>query len=221
MNFKGYPLSVIGSREKNEDAWLVLDEHALYAVADGVGGGLHGEVASSMAVDGLRDRAVQVPDFRDTFYQLQEDILRESMEKIGEPLMGTTLTAVSLSREGARVGHVGDSRCYLFGDATLKLLTEDQEAYDERHGCPVLISYLGMPEGEMPKITEEVFPVVPGNRLLLCTDGLYRQISDHRMIEIIKEHLYSPEILLRALCDEALRVPYSDNVTVVYVEIEA
>ncbi len=220
MPSKGYSYSVIGSREMNQDSFLILEEKELYAVADGVGGGLKGEVASKMAVDGLQGFPSTEKSFVPTIEKIQEAILKEAYETLGEPVMGTTLTAVRLVGAEALMGHVGDSHLYHYSDSHLKLLTVDHELFDETMGGTVLASYLGIESEEHPlQIQEDRFTVKAGDKLLLCTDGLYRQLTDHRIAHLIQQHQKDPKALVTALCAEASSAQYSDNVTVVFVEV--
>lgn len=220
MSYKGYSLSVIGSREMNQDSFLVAEEQGLFAVADGVGGGLKGEVASKMAVEGFRLHALPVGSLVPVVERLQADIYKEAMDILGEPLMGTTFTGIRARGDEVTLVHVGDSHCYHFTGGLLKLLTEDHESYEEALGGPVLSSYLGMPTDlHTLKIQEEVFSVGLGDLLLLCSDGLHRQISERQMIQLFKAHLAQPEMLVTALCAEASAADMSDNVTVVLVQV--
>jgi PPM family protein phosphatase len=211
---------VIGSRDMNQDSWLLNDKKQLYAVADGVGGGMNGEVASKMAVEGL-DRELQDHlSMNPVFKQLQAAILKEAMSRFGEAIMGTTLTAAMIKGDEAFICHVGDSRCYLFDQSQLRMLTEDQEMFDESIQATVLCSYLGLPTDVHPlKILEEKVKVQPGNKLLMCSDGLYRQITESRIVALIREMNTQPQALVQKLCEEAAQKAYSDNVTVVYVEV--
>ena len=206
----------------NQDSLLCDNDRALYAVADGIGGGLRGEVASLMAVTGLG--AHPTPEegssrLSDTFQTLQAAILKEALDSIGEALMGTTLTAVLLSGHRGELCHVGDSRCYLYSKDCLQQLTEDHESFDETLQAPVLSSYLGIPSQVHPlTIQEDVITLHPGDRLLLCSDGLYKQVSEARIAEVIRAHAAQPEEILRILSTEAAKVEYSDNITIVYIE---
>lgn len=220
MSHKGYSLSVIGSREMNQDSLLVAEEQGLYAVADGVGGGLKGEVASKMAVEGFALHALPAGSLVPVVERLQADVYKEAMDSLGEPLMGTTFTGVRIRGNEVTLVHVGDSHCYHFTGGVLKLLTEDHESYEEALGGPVLSSYLGMPtELHALKIQEEVFTVESGDFLLLCTDGLHHQLTERQIIQMFKEHLAQPEMLVTALCAEASAADLSDNVTVVLVRV--
>lgn len=221
MPVKSYSLSVIGSREMNQDSLLCDEEKGLFAVADGVGGGLRGEIASRMAVEGFKIYAPPTGSLVPVIQRLQEDILKEAMESLGDALMGTTFTGVRVNGTEATMGHIGDSHCYLFTQSHLKLLNEDHETFDEGMGGPVLSSYLGMPSDVFPvRIQQEVFAVAPGDRILLCSDGLYRQMTDMRISQLIQVHFAVPQEMLAAMCAEASASEYSDNVTIVYLEIE-
>lgn len=221
MHFKGYSITAIGGREMNQDSLLCDNDRALFAVADGIGGGLRGEVASLMAVTGLGAHPEPEEGARlsDTFQTLQAGILKEAMDSIGEALMGTTLTAILLDGHRGELCHVGDSRCYLYHKDILQQLTEDHEAYDETMQAPVLSSYLGIPSELHPlTIQEEQITVHAGDRIVLCSDGLYKQISEARMAEVIRTHLAQPEEILRILSTEAAKAEYSDNISIVYIE---
>jgi PPM family protein phosphatase len=221
MRLKGHGFSVVGSREMNQDSYLIRDDRGIYAVADGVGGGMRGEVASRMAIEGLEKLTESSHEFKKIFGELQARVYKESMDVFGEAVMGTTLTAVGIKGSEMEICHVGDSRCYLYTSALLQQLTEDQDHFDEQLQASVLASYLGIPEDTYPlRIFQEKVLVSPGHRLLLCSDGLYRQLNEVQMATLIKKHISEPGVLVKNLCEEAAKHEYSDNVTVIYVEIE-
>ncbi|MBM4302820.1 MAG: serine/threonine-protein phosphatase [Deltaproteobacteria bacterium] len=222
MKTTGYYHSVVGGREQNEDSYLSDDSLGLYAVADGIGGGLKGEVASKMAVDGLRTHCQERNSLRDIFKVLQEEILNEANETLGGALMGTTLSCVEINEDKATICHVGDSRVYFFDGQVLRQMTEDQEFYDDHIKATVLNSYLGLDSDIHPlRISQETLTVASGQRFLIASDGLFKQMNDMRIVTLIRENLTTPQKLVELLCDEASMVEHSDNVTVVYVEISA
>lgn len=221
MRLKGYSCTVIGGREMNQDSLLIDDARQLYAVADGVGGGLNGEVASRMAVEGLAKGFTEPYKLGPLFTELQAAVYKEAMDTFGEAVMGTTLTACAVRGDELFLAHVGDSRLYLFDQSQLRQMTEDQEFYDENVQATVLCSYLGLPpDVKSLRTLEDKIAVHPGQRLLLCSDGLYRQITESRMLAMIKELGHDPQTLVTRFCEEASQKAHSDNVTVVYVEIE-
>jgi len=216
----GHAYSVVGGREQNEDAYLIDDVQGLYAVADGIGGGLKGEVASRMAVEGLKELRDNFDSLRDVFHVLQSNILQESLDTLGGALMGTTLSCVEIQNGKATICHVGDSRVYFFDGNVLRQLTEDQEIYDESLRGTVLNSYLGIESDVHPlKIVQESMMVGSGQGFLLASDGLFKQMSDMRIVTLIRQHIQTPDKLVHQLCEEASHTEHSDNVTVVYVGI--
>jgi len=223
MQSKGVFQSVIGGREMNQDSLLCLSERGLFAVADGVGGGLKGEVASRIAVETLQNAEVTSDTIKAVVESGQAAVLHEAITTLGDALMGTTLTSVIIKDDQATLCHVGDSRLYLYREGLLKQMTEDHEAYDEGLQASVLNSYLGLPPDIHPiTILRETFTLNVGDKLLLCSDGLYRQQTEVQMTAIMKAHDQDPQKLADELCAAAANsTEYSDNVTVVYVEITA
>ena len=146
MKIRGWGASDVGrKRDHNEDSFLCNDELKLYAVADGMGGHLGGERASRMAVDIIeRTLAAKIP--RDTTpmvaphsdaFRSGGSMLRSAVVEadraiyenaLGDPAvsgMGTTLTALLFAETRAHIGHVGDSRAYLYRDGKPRQLTDD------------------------------------------------------------------------------------------------
>lgn len=220
MRATGYSITALGSRQQNQDSLLVDNERGIFAVADGIGGGERGDVASLMAVTGIAHHPEGDTMLRETVETIQEAILKEAMESLGEARMGTTLTAIRMQGETADLCHVGDSRCYRFANGHLVQLTTDHESYDETYGGPVLSSYLGIPTDIFVlQIQEETIALHAGDCLLLCSDGLYKQIPENDLINHINAHRGEPRVLLQKLVDQAVLAEHSDNVTVVYIEI--
>ncbi len=221
MDIKGYAKSVIGGREGNQDSFLIWPERNVFAVADGVGGGLKGDVASQMSVAGLKALAPDSKELKPVFEKIQTSVLEEALRTLGEALMGSTLTALIIADGKADVCHVGDSRCYLWRKGMITCLTTDHEIFDDTMGGPVLASYMGLPpELHALTIQEESEAIQAGDRFLLCSDGLYKQITEDRLLEHIQNLRIEPERLVEVLCEEASQVRHSDNVTVVWVTID-
>ena len=115
-------------REANEDSYLV--ERPLYAVADGMGGHLAGDVASSIAVRVISERASSAsPSDPESLAQIvtaaNSAIYEKARGDSGLRGMGTTCTLALVDGGRALIAHVGDSRAYLLSDGTLEQLTED------------------------------------------------------------------------------------------------
>lgn len=222
--------SVIGAREGNQDAMLVDAEHGVFAVADGVGGGYRGDVASAIGVAEVSLLPKTEP-LSKSFHNAQKRVLEDAMENLGQALMGSTLTAIRFESGNCELSHVGDSRCYRYEPPLLRLLTVDHEFYDEASGGPVLSSYLGLDPALGPiTLHEDRFPIHGRSGFLICSDGLYKQLSEARIVELIEQHqalgtetappaLPAIEALVEQLVEEASRAQYSDNVTAVFISV--
>ncbi|MEW6573246.1 MAG: Stp1/IreP family PP2C-type Ser/Thr phosphatase [Bacillota bacterium] len=193
-------------RKNNEDSWLVFEPKSkrliktkgrLYAVADGMGGAVAGEVASRLALDELKKQyfwgiqaALPEKCLEQAVLAAHEAVWRKAFAEPEYTGMGSTLTAVVLKDEAAHIAQVGDSRAYLVRGVTIKQLTRDHtvvanlvykgeldpaEAWNhpQRH---VLTQALG----SRKEITVELrsYPVGAGDILILCTDGLYNLVLE-------------------------------------------
>jgi protein phosphatase len=215
----------------------------LLLVADGVGGVEGGRRASQTAVHALATYIGQTAGCYYGFDVEQEDefLLRleralgrahEAVSSLGAGGRGpaTTLTLAFVVGARAYVAHVGDSRCYHFRGGRLRQVTRDQtmgdflsdegvlsdEEAESGRLHNVLASAIGGPE-MLPAIG--LLDLLPGDALLLCTDGLTKHVSD----EEIRAALASgraPEQTCRALVDAALAGGGTDNVTVVVARAE-
>jgi PPM family protein phosphatase len=215
-------------REGNEDSYLVVEP--LYAVADGMGGHRGGEVASSLAletVQGMFERregslAEQVAEAnRAVFDRSQND------RKVSG--MGTTLTAAQVDGNQVHLVHVGDSRAYLLRGGELTQVTEDhtlvhrmvmegeiseEEAETHPHRS-ILTRALGV--DQTIQVDEGDLEVAPGDRLLLCTDGLTGMVPEGEIREILLENL-DPQEAVDKLVKVANRAGGIDNITALILD---
>jgi PPM family protein phosphatase len=215
-------------REGNEDSYLVVEP--LYAVADGMGGHRGGEVASSLAletVQGMFERregslAEQVAEAnRAVFDRSQND------RKVSG--MGTTLTAAQVDGNRVHLVHVGDSRAYLLRGGELTQITEDhtlvhrmvmegeiseEEAETHPHRS-ILTRALGVDQNI--QVDEGDLEVAPGDRLLLCTDGLTGMVPEGQIREILLESL-DPQEAVDKLVKVANRAGGIDNITALILD---
>lgn len=210
----------IGTRKKNEDALIVDEPLGLYAVADGVGGGLHGDIASRMVVERVHRSRAEGVTLRKAIDLAQKELVDFSIKNFGDPLMGTTFTAVEVKKDGLQLAHVGDSRCYHFTGKMLRQLTEDHESYEESMQNTVLSDYVGMPDEMIPlKVQSEFLPFSGTQRFLLSTDGLHKQLSAQEIVTVIEKCDSVPTDVVQRLCHVATQRDESDNVTVIFMEI--
>ena len=202
-------------RDHNEDRWIArrYGRTVLLAVADGVGGSSGGEIASGVTVASLAE-AFAAPRSREStrsalaraIQGANEAVLRRSAE-LGHPQAASTLVAVAIRGREVCVANVGDSRAYLIRRGSSRQITTDHA------GGPAssITRFLGDARGVQPDIFVETFQ--PGDRLVLCSDGLTRNVAD---AEIATQA--SGEDPARA-ADELVRLANErggqDNVTVV------
>ena len=243
MRFAVYQVSRKGGREKNEDrmGYCYTRDAGLFALADGMGGHPEGEVASQLALQmlaALFQRAAK-PKLENPTRFLNEAIiaghhqlLRYATQKALLDTPRTTLVACLLQGNAAYWAHCGDSRLYLVRGAKLVARTRDhsyselQETLaqvvpmNERLNRNVLFTCLGSP-GKPVVDTAGPLVVHPGDRVMLCSDGLWGTVDDKTITELLSHHPISdavPELVERALRAGG---PGSDNVTVLAVEWEA
>jgi PPM family protein phosphatase len=224
-------------RQNNEDALLVGEgeDETLFVVADGIGGFEAGEVASSLAVDVLKDLPPDKP-FKVAIGEANRRILAAGRgdEKLSG--MGTTVVAIRFGgtqREPvAEVAHVGDSRAYLMRGGEMKPITEDHSLVAElvrsgdltrdqaaEHPQKNLITR-ALGADEEVDVDTAVLPIEPNDRILLCSDGLSDMVSETRISEILAESPNDPERTARSLLSAALDAGGNDNITVVVVDVK-
>jgi serine/threonine protein phosphatase PrpC len=203
----------------------------LFAVADGMGGHQGGEVASRLALETLKGVA-ESPDagLADVVREANRVVFRKAAQDPGLAGMGTTLTAVLAADGGVRLAHVGDSRAYLMRDGRMKQLTKDhtvvQRLVDEGRLTQIeagmhpqrsiLTNALGV--DEEIRVDEDTLELRPGDRLLLCSDGLTGMIDDDQIREVLGAN-EDPQAACDALVDAANEAGGQDNVTAVVIDV--
>jgi serine/threonine protein phosphatase PrpC len=243
MRFTVYQVSRKGGREKNEDrmGYCYTRDSGLFALADGMGGHPEGEVASQLALQTLaamfqRDAK---PVLKEPMRFLHEAIiaghhqlLRYATQKSLIDTPRTTVVACVLQGSSAYWAHCGDSRLYLVRGDKLVARTRDhsyselQETMShvvpmgERFNRNVLFTCLGSPG---KPVVDTVGPLVlqSGDRLLLCSDGLWGTVSDATITEQLANNTIAdavPELVEQALRNGGAK---SDNVTVLAMEWES
>jgi serine/threonine protein phosphatase PrpC len=220
-------------RQGNEDSYMVHDP--LYAVADGMGGHQGGEVASKIALETLGRLTLEpsgdtAPSLVDAVRQANRDVLEKAATDPGLHGMGTTLTALVTGGERVLLAHVGDSRAYLMRDGQMDQLTEDHTVVEglvrEGRLTPqeaeihpqrsILTRALGV-DGDI-EVDETTHDVRPGDRILLCSDGLTGMVSEQEIQRIMAE-LEDPQRAAEALVDAANDAGGQDNITAVVLDV--
>ncbi len=219
-------------RSHNEDA--VLADPPLFVVADGLGGHEAGEVASQLAVETLRDHAPRRPDANALARAIRaanREVIRAAREGIGRSGMGTTITAALVDGAHVTIGHVGDSRAYVLSAGALSRVTRDHsmvadmirtgqitEAESRVHPNRSVITRALGTDPNMVADTYEI-DAAPGDRLLLCSDGLSSMLLDRTIATLLGSHA-DPAAAARALVDAANEAGGQDNISVIVVDLE-
>jgi PPM family protein phosphatase len=242
MKFSVYQVSRKGGREKNEDrmGYCYTRSSGLLALADGMGGHPEGEVASQLALQTLaalfqRDAKPDLKDplrfLNDAILSGHHQLLRYATDKALLDTPRTTIVACVLQGNAAYWAHCGDSRLYLMRGDKLIARTRDHsytELQDtmsqvvpiaQRFNRNVLFTCLGSP-GKPVVDTAGPLLMQAGDKVLLCSDGLWGSVSDGEITDLLAHRPISDAV--PELAEQALRHAgaHSDNVTVLAVEWE-
>jgi len=239
--------SHVGRRHNNEDNFLAEAGLRLFAVADGMGGYEGGEIASRLAVDSLRDFFRRNAEDDDATWPFKlnralsfgENLVSTGVrcadlavrtEKNGHlHEMGSTVAVLYLEAERAIVGHLGDSRIYLWRNNELQQLTIDHSLYEQFRAAGdrdlpplehfayanVITRALGIGENGLPELRS--VPLCVGDRLLLCTDGLSGAVNPQQLAQALAQG--TAETCCSALVERAYAQGSKDNITAVVVDV--
>jgi PPM family protein phosphatase len=221
-------------RKNNEDAVFPRSSGesqgpAVLMVADGMGGHVAGEVASRLAINAAASSDLAPADrIAAANRAIREEVARQpDLEG-----MGTTLTLVELQPDAvASFGHVGDTRAYIYKDGELVQLTEDhtvaaeyvtlgqitaEEAFDhpQSHMLTRCLGLTGFVD-----VDEMTLDLEPGDRLLICSDGLSSMVSDDAIADTLADG--TAEEAAWKLVDVANGAGGHDNITVIVVDVLA
>jgi len=223
-------------RDHNEDSLAMTDKRRLFIVADGMGGHNAGEVASKLAIDSILDfiSQEQLNQVRGndeairalllaSFHHANREVMAKAAGDAQLTGMGTTMVACLLDGNRLHVCHVGDARCYVAHRKKLRQITTDHSATSQVGGDDetgplrvrqVVTRAMGFPFPEDPEYHREIMRT--GDRILLCSDGLWNMVDNTR-IEQILVSAASPEeaceLLVNAANDEGGR----DNITALVI----
>ena len=218
-------------RGHNEDSFLL--RAPLFVVSDGMGGHAAGEVASSITVETIGNRAPGTADdvlLGAAVEAANASVIEAAEAGVGKPGMGCTATAVLIEKNKMAVAHVGDSRAYVLRHGTLVRVTHDhsyveelvdsgQITADEARTHPSR-SIITRALGSDPDMYADHFSleVENGDRIVLCSDGLSSMVPDSE-IEALAVSSATPQQAADNLVAAALTAGGADNVTVVVVDI--
>jgi len=224
------------SRENNEDCWRVEDSLNAAILADGMGGANCGEVASALTIDGIEEYLRQ-PESGLSLEELAKEAIRAANRKVIEAAhvrtacsgMGSTVVLVLWRGAELIIANVGDSRAYLWRTGELRQVSYDQNFANEMRAG------LGFSEDKVRKMPNRhvltmaigafehvlirtwVGEFQPGDRVLLCSDGLHGPVDDATIGGIVADGATVREKVERLIdCANANGGP--DNVTAVLLE---
>jgi len=224
-------------RSNNQDSGYAGRQ--LFVVADGMGGHAGGDVASAIALKRIIEADRPFASAHDAEFALQSALLSangllaetvfDHPELTG---MGTTATALLRVGDHVAIAHIGDSRLYLYRGGTLEQVTVDhtfvqrlvdsgritQEEAAVHPRRSVLMRVLGDVDAS-PEIDTAVVETEPGDRWMLCSDGLSSYVSDDK-IEAVLRSVPSPKDAADRLVRESLDQGAPDNVTIVVVDVD-
>lgn len=243
MKWTGYGISEKGPvRPTNQDALFIDNRLKVWAVADGMGGHVGGDIASQLVIDTIVRRLAEdharLCGVLDTIDKVLMEIVEDAHGAILDRArrnpeltgMGTTLTLLHISDSpypAATILHEGDSRAYLFRDGRLIQLTQDHslvEQYIEQGLLTpeqalhhpqrhILCRAMGLGPHAQADITTQ--PVQGEDLILLCTDGLTKMVDDEHLITLLRNHPPHAEEMCSTLIAAAIDAGGVDNVTVV------
>ena len=225
-------------RPANEDSFGYSTKHGIYVLCDGMGGAAAGEVASSLAVrEMVRCLEHRAPDTQfpaaavEALHGANEAVHARAQRDRKLRGMGTTMVAVIVDAQRVWVLNVGDSRCYLFRGDQLRQVTVDHSLVEEqvRMGRMTPDEALNSPFrnvitralGTQKKVSPDVFELQtePGDLLLLCSDGLTREVDDPAIESILRLNLPLAELCDR-LIEAANEAGGHDNITCLLLRAE-
>lgn len=222
-------------RKTNEDSYVFLPPH-LFVVADGMGGHVAGEIASSLGADTIREYIENISPpsqweqcLQAAITEANTRIYQLSQEKNEYQGMGTTVTAVYLDQEAIYWGHVGDSRLYLIRNQELSQITQDHSLVWELVQTGSITSEEALVHPRRNLLTRAVgtndtlcvdagtFLWQPGDNLLLCTDGLTNMLSEAAILEFCLQP-DSPQAIVNKLVSQAKQAGGHDNITAIFLQ---
>ncbi len=201
-------------RESNEDAFRIAGERRAFLVADGMGGRQGGEIASFVAAETFTELASEIPlgpeYLRRGFDEAQDRVLERAQADSACAGMGTAVVVAALDGDRVHIGHLGDARAYLGRGGDLRRLTTDHST-----GRNTLYKAIGFDERLAPDLS--FVDLTPGDRVLLCSDGLWGELPDSEIKAVLGSDGTTWQ-LAHILLNRALAAGGHDNITLVLYE---
>ncbi|MCB9079468.1 MAG: Stp1/IreP family PP2C-type Ser/Thr phosphatase [Anaerolineaceae bacterium] len=233
-------------RELNEDNMLMVEAespnfgpYGVYVVADGLGGHVAGEVASQLTVDAIQQQIEQNPPslasdsieewLRDATTMANEVVLLHQQDNEDSKRMGSTLVMALVAGDSAHIMNVGDSRAYHIGPDKIEQVSTDHSLVERL----VQIGQITREEARTHKQRNVIYSTLgekrkieigyyqtalnPGDRLLLCSDGLSEKLPDEEIFKI-SHHQADPALAIQMLVEAAKQAGGDDNITGILIQ---
>lgn len=228
----GYATHVGNVREHNEDKYLANSELGLWIVADGMGGHECGEIASEITIEQICQSVEGGKSLKESLESAHDAVINASDEDPTKLGMGSTVVVLKITEDRYEIAWVGDSRIYMFRQKKgFNLLTHDHSyvqllvnndliAPEDAKGHPmshVVNQAIGSSPGGGVDVDTAEGLVEPGDRFLLCTDGLTNELSDERIQDILRNN-EDQQTAVDNLIQQTLEAGGTDNVTLVVVD---
>jgi len=224
-------------RTRNEDSILLLPEESLWIVADGMGGHQAGDFASQTITQNL-GLFKQQQSLDDSILLLEENvinsntIIRRKSEKLGKSTtIGSTVVCLHIWKNYAFTFWAGDSRLYRFRNNKLERFTEDHsyveelvkmgkiEAKDaEAHpAANVVLKAVGI--DDILRMDFDYFELFGDDILIICSDGLYKDIEEEKILPVIQANTEDMDSLAQALLVASLNAGGTDNTSIITLKV--
>lgn len=188
-------------KSRNEDAYLALPEQGLFAVLDGLSSTSGGGVAARLALEALPELLAQLP-IQQALAEVSRRIWAQGLRSRAMYLMGAAVVVARVTGTRVELCHAGDCRAYLH-DGQLHQLTADHVT--EVRGRQQLVLHLGLQNLE-PELQH--LELAAGARLLLCSDGVHRELSQDVLARLLLEDQPAEKLI-----EAALEAGGRDNLT--------
>jgi len=223
----------------NPEGFDIQSYGSLFTVADGMGGHCAGEIASNMACQSMLKYYHRTDLTEETmwdhlkglYYQINENVLFQSMKVKDFYGMGTTLTTLVIRKNKAWIAHVGDTRVYLIRKNEMDQVTQDhteiqnlvdqglftREEADKCSARNILTQAIGVDNRLRVFTWAEL--IQPDDMFLICSDGLYDMLSNNQILAIIQSNSDRLQRACEELVNKAKLAGGADNISLILIRV--
>ena len=244
-----YGKSIVGNRDYQQDAFYVSKSNNMAIVCDGMGGLSGGEAASKCVVEYMEKLDIQ--DFFACEKNIQSKYLEVANKLNGKINLlednsgtrmegGTTIVVANIFEDRLYWMSIGDSKLYIIRNGELRALTrehnyrlkldgylsqgyiDEKDYLRESERAEALISYLGIGKLEIIDISEQPLKLEKDDVLVMCSDGLYKAMSERQILAVVEENFFDAEMCTNELINMSQHLVKGklDNTTVIVIKCE-